>query len=68
VATGFVCWTFDGLVLTLGDLGLLPPALAAWTPPAVFAVTAASIMLQQERGRRPRRRPGMVVAAPKAGG
>ena len=32
VAVGFVCWTFDGLVLTLGDLGLLPPALAAWTP------------------------------------
>ena len=30
VAIGFVCWTFDGLVLTIGDLGLLPPALAAW--------------------------------------
>ena len=67
VATGFVCWTFDGLVLTLGDLGLLPPALAAWTPLAVFAVVAASIMLQQERGRRSRRRP-VLVAAPKAGG
>ena len=67
VATGFVCWTFDGLVLTLGDLGLLPPALAAWTPLAVFAVVAASIMLQQEGGRRSRRRP-RLVAAPKAGG
>jgi lipopolysaccharide export system permease protein len=66
VAVGFVCWTFDGLVLTLGDLGLLPPALAAWTPLAVFAVIAASITLQQERGRRSRGRP--LLAAVKAGG
>jgi lipopolysaccharide export system permease protein len=66
VATGFVCWTFDGLVLTLGDLGLVPPALAAWTPLAVFAVLAASIMLQQERGRRSR---GRAVLTPvEAGG
>ncbi len=49
VAVGFVCWTFDGLVLTFGDLGLLPPVLAAWTPLAVFAASAASLMLQQER-------------------
>jgi lipopolysaccharide export system permease protein len=64
VATGFVCWTFDGLVLTLGDLGLLPPALAAWAPCAVFAAVAASIMLQQERGRRSRRRPAAVASQP----
>jgi lipopolysaccharide export system permease protein len=67
VAIGFVCWTFDGLVLTLGELGLLPPALAAWTPLAVFAVVAASIMLQQERGRRARGRPALLTA-PKASG
>ena len=66
VATGFVCWTFDGLVLTLGDLGLLPPALATWTPPLVFAVLAASIMLQQERGRGSRGRP--VLTPVEAGG
>jgi lipopolysaccharide export system permease protein len=51
VAVGFVCWTFDGLVLAIGDLGLVPPALAAWTPLLVFATTAASIMLHQERRR-----------------
>jgi lipopolysaccharide export system permease protein len=51
VAVGFVCWTFDGLVLAIGDLGLVPPALAAWTPLLVFAATAASIMLHQERRR-----------------
>ncbi len=49
VAVGFVCWTFDGLVLTFGDLGLLPPALAAWAPFAVFAASATSLLLQQER-------------------
>ena len=49
VAVGFVAWTFDGLVLTIGDLGLLPPVLAAWAPLAVFAASAASLMLQQER-------------------
>jgi lipopolysaccharide export system permease protein len=49
VAVGFVSWTFDGLVLTIGDLGLLPPVLAAWTPLAVFAASAAWLMLQQER-------------------
>ena len=49
VAVGFLCWTFDGLVLAIGDLGLVPPALAAWTPLLVFAATAASIMLHQER-------------------
>jgi lipopolysaccharide export system permease protein len=67
VATGFVCWTFDGLALSLGDLGLLPPVLAAWTPPALFALVAASLMLQQERGRRSRRPAGLAAAA-KAGG
>ena len=51
VAVGFVCWTFDGLVLAIGDLGLVPPPLAAWTPLLVFATTAASVMLHQERRR-----------------
>jgi lipopolysaccharide export LptBFGC system permease protein LptF len=64
---GFIAWTFDGLVLTLGDLGLVPPALATWMPLAVFLVVAASIMLQQEHGRGSRRRPP-VLAAAKAGG
>jgi lipopolysaccharide export system permease protein len=49
VAVGFVCWTFDGLVLTIGDLGLLPPVLAAWAPAGVFAASALSLLLQQER-------------------
>lgn len=49
LALGFVCWTFDGLVLTFGEIGLLPPALAAWTPVLVFAALALSLMLHDER-------------------
>jgi lipopolysaccharide export system permease protein len=49
VAVGFVCWTFAGLVLTFGDLGLLPPVLAAWAPAGVFAASAVSLLLGQER-------------------
>jgi lipopolysaccharide export system permease protein len=56
LAAGFVAWTFDGLVLTFGEIGLLPPTLAAWTPPMVFAAVATWLMLRDER-RKVRRNP-----------
>jgi lipopolysaccharide export system permease protein len=56
LAAGFVAWTFDGLVLTFGEIGLLPPTLAAWTPPMVFAAVAIWLMLHDER-RKVRRDP-----------
>jgi lipopolysaccharide export system permease protein len=65
VAVGFLCWTFDGLALAIGDLGLVPPALAAWTPLLVFATTAASIMLHQERRRVARGAAGTAAILPK---
>jgi lipopolysaccharide export system permease protein len=60
LATGFVAWTFDGLILTFGEIGLLPPFLAAWIPPMVFAAVAVWLMLQDER--RKVRRPARVPA------
>jgi lipopolysaccharide export system permease protein len=45
IGVGFVLWTFDGLVLNFGDLGLVPPVLAAWTSVAVIAAIAATIVL-----------------------
>lgn len=57
---GFLLWTFDGLVLSFGDLGLIPPMLAAWTPVALIATTAISIVLH---GFGPRRAAG----APRVG-
>jgi lipopolysaccharide export system permease protein len=56
LAVGFVAWTFDGLVLTFGEIGLLPPTLSAWTPPIVFAAVAIWLMLHDER-RKVRRDP-----------
>ena len=45
IGLGFLLWTFDGIVLNFGDLGLLPPLLAAWTPVPVIAAIAGSIVL-----------------------
>jgi lipopolysaccharide export system permease protein len=56
LGVGFVAWTFDGLVITFGEIGLLPPPLAAWAPPLVFAALAVWLMLHDER-RQVRRQP-----------
>jgi lipopolysaccharide export system permease protein len=52
VGIGFLLWTFDNLVLNFGDLGLVPPVLAAWTPVPVIAAIAASIVLHDHGSRR----------------
>lgn len=54
IALGFACWTLDGLLLTFGELGLLPPPLAAWMPPLILLIVAWSIGLHDERQRRTR--------------
>jgi lipopolysaccharide export system permease protein len=52
IAVGFLLWTFDGLVLNFGDLGLLPPVLAAWTSVAVIGAIAITIALYDHGSRR----------------
>jgi lipopolysaccharide export system permease protein len=52
IGGGFLLWVFDGLVLNFGDLGLVPPILAAWTPAAVIAALAASVVLHDHGSRR----------------
>lgn len=52
IGGGFLLWTFDGLVLNFGDLGLVPPLLAAWTPVPVIAAIAVSIVLHDHGSRR----------------
>ncbi|MGH6895687.1 MAG: LPS export ABC transporter permease LptG [Geminicoccaceae bacterium] len=52
IGGGFLLWTFDGLVSNFGDLGLVPPMLAAWAPVAVIAATVASIVLHDHGSRR----------------
>jgi lipopolysaccharide export LptBFGC system permease protein LptF len=52
IGAGFLLWTFDNLVLSFGDLGLVPPLLAAWTPVPVIAAIAASVVLHDHGSRR----------------
>ena len=52
IAAGFLLWTFDGIVLNFGDLGLVPPLLAAWTPVPVIAAIALTIVLRDHGARR----------------
>lgn len=52
IGAGFLLWTFDNLVLSFGDLGLLPPVLAAWTPIPVIAAIAATVVLHDHGARR----------------
>lgn len=48
VAMGFIFFIFDGLSLTMGELGLMPPWLSAWTPVLVLAGVAGTIAFRQE--------------------
>ena len=48
VAIGFAYFIFDGISMTIGEMGLAPPWMAAWTPLLVLALAAASLMLKTE--------------------
>ncbi len=48
VVMGFAFFVFDGISLTMGELGFLPPWLAAWTPVLVFASISGTIAFRQE--------------------
>ena len=52
IGVGFLLWTFDSLVLNFGDLGLLPPVLAAWTPVPLIGAIALTIALHDHASRR----------------
>lgn len=46
---GFLFLIFDGMLAALGEAGILPPVLAAWTPLALFAcLGAASFLFTEE--------------------
>ncbi len=51
VGLGFLYWIFDGLLLSTGEAGLLPPLLAAWTPALVFTAIGLSIAVWNEQRR-----------------
>jgi lipopolysaccharide export system permease protein len=49
VALGFSFFVLDGISLTVGELGVLPPWMAAWLPMAIFAGIAATLSLRAEQ-------------------
>ena len=48
IALGFVFFLFDGLALTMGELGIVTPWLAAWSPVLIFSAIAAMIAFRTE--------------------
>ena len=48
VLLGFIFFVFDGISLTMGELGILPPWMAAWMPVMVFFGLGAYMTLQAE--------------------
>jgi lipopolysaccharide export system permease protein len=45
IGIGFGYWLAFGLTSSLGRSGIIPPAIAAWTPNAIFTMLALSIFL-----------------------
>jgi lipopolysaccharide export system permease protein len=48
VAFGFGFFIFDGISLTMGELGLLAPWIAAWIPVVTFGAAAGTMIFRQE--------------------
>lgn len=48
IGAGFLFFVAERLLLALGEAGLLPPALAVWSPAAVFSALAAWVLLHYE--------------------
>lgn len=48
IAFGFAFFIFDGIALTMGELGLLPSWVAAWTPIVAFSAAAATMVFRRE--------------------
>lgn len=45
---GFLYFVTDGFVLALGEAGAVPPALAAWSPPLMFASLGGAALIRFE--------------------
>jgi len=48
VGLGFLYFVADGLLMTLGEMGTIPPLIAAWSPTALFAAIGISALLKIE--------------------
>lgn len=48
IGLGFVYLAFDGVILSIGEAGLLPPVLAAWVPTLILMSVTGSIAFYYE--------------------
>jgi len=48
VGLGFLYFVADGLLMTLGEMGTIPPMIAAWSPTMLFAAIGISALLKIE--------------------
>jgi len=48
ILLGFIFFVFDGISLTLGELGVIPPWMAAWAPVMIFFGIGSYMTLQTE--------------------
>lgn len=51
LAMSFIFFVFDRATLAMGEVGILPPWLAAWTPNLVLASLAGTFLILQESSR-----------------
>lgn len=48
VGIGFLYFVADGLLLALGEIGTIPPVVAAWSPTILFGAVGVSVLLKIE--------------------
>jgi lipopolysaccharide export system permease protein len=48
VGIGFLYFVADGLLLALGEIGTIPPVVAAWSPTVLFGAIGVSVLLKIE--------------------
>lgn len=48
VGIGFLYFVADGLLLALGEIGTIPPVVAAWSPTVLFGAVGVSVLLKIE--------------------
>ena len=51
LALSFGFFVFDRMTLAMGEVGILPPWLAAWAPNLVLASLAGTFLIRQESSR-----------------
>jgi lipopolysaccharide export system permease protein len=55
MALGFSFFVADNFMLAMGEFGVAPPLLAAWSPFLLFLLVGYAVLFNTEEGRKPTR-------------